>query len=130
MVPARHRRSRAGYPGPLGPGMGPSLDSALVSKAAKRERQKLNREAQRQYREALARRRRRLKLARNLVIIAVPLVALILVLDVFGGGDEEPPPRRNYAKAPEVTIDPARNYVATIETTMGTIIIQLDPKNA
>lgn len=106
-----------------------SLDSALVSKAAKRERQRLNREAQRQYRETLARRRRRLKLARNLTIVGVPVIALLLVFDVFGSAGPAAIKRR-YTSAPAMTIDPAKTYVASIETTEGTMVLSLDAKAA
>src|SRR3954447_2181234 len=37
---------------------------------------------------------------------------------------------RKYAAAPEMTIDPARKYTATIETSAGTMTAELFPKEA
>ncbi|MGH9001616.1 MAG: peptidylprolyl isomerase, partial [Acidimicrobiia bacterium] len=37
---------------------------------------------------------------------------------------------RTYDKAPEMTIDPAKKYTATMETSCGKIVIELDAKNA
>jgi cyclophilin family peptidyl-prolyl cis-trans isomerase len=99
-----------------------------VSKAAKRERQRLNRDAQRQYRETLARRRRRLRLARNLAIVAVPVAALIIVLNLSGSAPAEP--KRDFKAAPAMTIDQNKSYTATMVTSMGTIVIDLDAKSA
>ncbi|MGH9039156.1 MAG: peptidylprolyl isomerase [Acidimicrobiia bacterium] len=47
--------------------------------------------------------------------------------------DTEPTTKGNgktYDKAPEMTIDPAKKYTATMETTCGTIVIELDAENA
>jgi hypothetical protein len=52
-----------------------------VAKQAKRERQKLNREARRQAELAAARRRRQWRTGRTIAIFAVPLV---IVLILFG----------------------------------------------
>jgi cyclophilin family peptidyl-prolyl cis-trans isomerase len=38
--------------------------------------------------------------------------------------------RKHYDKPPEMKIDPAKTYVATIETTLGTIVAELNPKIA
>ncbi len=37
---------------------------------------------------------------------------------------------KQYSAAPSVSIDPAKNYTATIETTRGTIVVDLFPKDA
>ena len=47
--------------------------------------------------------------------------------------DTEPETKGNgktYDKAPEMTIDPAKNYTATMETSCGKLVIALDAKNA
>src|SRR3954454_5410921 len=37
---------------------------------------------------------------------------------------------KSYAAPPPMTIDPAKNYVATFETSRGTIVVDLFPKDA
>jgi peptidyl-prolyl cis-trans isomerase B (cyclophilin B) len=111
----------------------PSLDSAPVSKAAKRERQRQNREVHRQYQETLSRRRRQRRLLRNLAVVAVPVVVALVLVYGLGGSDDPSDaagPRRTYASAPAMQIDPAKTYVATMETSLGTIVMELDAKNA
>jgi cyclophilin family peptidyl-prolyl cis-trans isomerase len=47
--------------------------------------------------------------------------------------DTEPATKGNgktYEKAPEMTIDPAKKYTATMETSCGKMVIELDAKNA
>ncbi|MDQ3944218.1 MAG: peptidylprolyl isomerase [Actinomycetota bacterium] len=47
--------------------------------------------------------------------------------------DTEPPAKGNgktYDKAPDMTIDPAKNYTATMDTSCGKMVIELDAKNA
>jgi cyclophilin family peptidyl-prolyl cis-trans isomerase len=104
-----------------------------VSKANKRERQRQNREAQRQYQETLARRRRQMRLLRNLAIVVVPVVVVLVLVYGLGGDDdssEASGPRRTYSSAPAMTIDPTRTYVATMETSLGTVVMELDAQNA
>jgi cyclophilin family peptidyl-prolyl cis-trans isomerase len=47
--------------------------------------------------------------------------------------DTEPPAKGNgktYDKAPEMTIDPAKKYTATMNTSCGKMVIELDAKNS
>ena len=37
------------------------------------------------------------------------------------------PNQKKYSQAPEMSIDPSKRYTATMETTLGTIVISLDP---
>jgi cyclophilin family peptidyl-prolyl cis-trans isomerase len=112
-----------------------------VSKASKRERQRLNREARRQLEEQLARRRRTFKTARNFAIIAVPVLAVGVILAASSGGDDEkkaisdvscrnvataPAPKdTTFPQAPATAIDPAKTYTASVETNCGSFDIQL-----
>jgi len=88
---------------------------------------------------------------RAFLVVLIPVVvvfALVLVLrdgDEGGGGTrgaaapserctdrrpaKAPPPDVNQT-APPQTIDPSRTYVATIRTSCGTIVAELDPKQA
>src|ERR1041384_2517539 len=43
---------------------------------------------------------------------------------------EKKPMAKQYSAPPPMTIDPKKTYTATIETTAGTIKVELDPKNA
>jgi cyclophilin family peptidyl-prolyl cis-trans isomerase len=103
-----------------------------VSKAAKRERQRLNREARREAELAWMKRRRRLKAARNVGLLLLPLVVLFVVLQVVRDDDSTTaePIKRNYDEAPPLTIDPNRTYQATIDTSEGQIVVDLDPTAA
>ena len=73
-----------------------------MAKQAKRERQKLNREARRQAELAAARRRKQWRTGRTIAIFAVPLVILFVVLQLrsSGGGSE---PTRKFSKPPAQT---------------------------
>jgi peptidyl-prolyl cis-trans isomerase B (cyclophilin B) len=112
-----------------------------VSKAAKRERQRVNREARRQAELAWMKRRRRFKAARNVGLLLLPLVVLFVVLQVVRDDDQaagitcddvEAPA----AKTPEVTgpppmqIDPAVTYTAVLDTSCGNIEMTLDAASA
>ena len=37
------------------------------------------------------------------------------------------PNQKKYSQAPEMSIDPSKRYTASMETTLGTIVISLDP---
>ncbi|MGH8986906.1 MAG: peptidylprolyl isomerase, partial [Acidimicrobiia bacterium] len=108
-----------------------------MSKAAKRERQRLNREARREAELAWMKRRRRLKAARNVGLLLLPLVVLFVVLQVVRDDDKaagvtcadvEAPA----AKTPEVggppaiEIDPTTLYTAVLDTSCGNIEIAFD----
>ena len=41
--------------------------------------------------------------------------------------DGSAPKQQKFAEAPEMGIDPAKRYTATLETSMGTLVIALDP---
>ena len=119
------------------------LDCAAMSKSSKRERQRLNREARREYEIAVYRRRRRWRWVRRLSIVLIPALVAVLVFVVF---KEEKPPRaqvaaqkagcRYVAKKPKpkdttfeappaLQIDATKTYVATIETNCGSFTVQL-----
>jgi peptidylprolyl isomerase len=129
-----------------------------VSKAAKRERQRQNRVARREYEEALEKRRRFWRSARLFGLILIPIVALFVFLALRNNGDDDSvatsskdkattattvapgtatpgpvttvPPPANLPKPDGVTIDPDKTYTATIETNIGTIELSLDAANA
>lgn len=46
--------------------------------------------------------------------------------NTFPALDGSAPKQQKFAKAPEMGIDPAKRYTATIETTLGTLVIALD----
>ena len=101
------------------------LDSPAVAKQAKRERQKLNREARRQAELAAARRRKQWRTGRTIAIFGVPLVILFVVLQLrsSGGGSE---PTRKFSKPPAQTLKPDTTYTATIDTSEGKMTVNLD----
>lgn len=88
-----------------------------MSKAAKRERQRQNREARREAELAWMKRRRRLKAARNVGLLLLPLVILFVVLQIVGDDDSS---------------SEASNEggFATVSTSMGDIVFELDPEEA
>jgi peptidyl-prolyl cis-trans isomerase B (cyclophilin B) len=128
-----------------------------VSKAAKRERQRQNKVARREYQEALEKRRRFWKSARTFGLLLIPIVALFVFFALRNSGDDDTsssgndkktaattvapgtatptpvttvPPPANLPAPASVTIDPSKTYTATIETNIGTIELALDAKNA
>jgi peptidyl-prolyl cis-trans isomerase B (cyclophilin B) len=112
-----------------------------VSKASKRERQRVNREARRQAEQATEKRRQQLKLARNVLIVLVPLAGVFVVAQVLrdedkagAAGCEEvkaPDPKtQSFPSPPATVIDPAHLYTATIDTTCGKIEMLLDTAQA
>lgn len=118
----------------------PCLESRPVSKAAKRERQRQNRETRRQIEEAEEKRRKRFRTIRNFAIVLAPIVIIFIVLQVTGGGDGDSKddkadtktstPQRTFSSPPPMTIDPAKTYTATIDTSEGEMVIDLDAANA
>jgi cyclophilin family peptidyl-prolyl cis-trans isomerase len=95
-----------------------------VAKQAKRERQRLNREARRQAELAAARRRKQMRTGRTIAIFAVPLVVLFIVLQLRSSGGSEPD--REFSKRGEVTLKPDTLYTATIDTSEGKMVVDLD----
>jgi peptidyl-prolyl cis-trans isomerase B (cyclophilin B) len=126
MVPARPPGTRVG-----------SVDSAPVSKAAKRERQRLNREARKEIEDRIHKRRRTMRTVRGFAIFAVPVIILGVILSVTNNSSSSsssvscktvktPPAKAASLTAPPLTIDKNATYTATIQTTCGTITASLD----
>lgn len=128
-------------------GEGASVDSAAVSKANKRERQRVNREAARAARLAAEKRSRTLRSVRNFAIVAVIAAALIAVVALTSKKskpkakaaagtvtctDRTPPAAhpKSYAAPPPMSIDRAAAYTAQLETSCGTITVALDAQHA
>jgi cyclophilin family peptidyl-prolyl cis-trans isomerase len=109
-----------------------------VSKAAKRERQRQNRDLARARETALAKRRQRTKAARNAIIAAVLVFGVVLLINTFTGSKSKKKAttattsavQRTFSAPPATTIDPAKTYTATMATSEGTITLALDAKNA
>jgi peptidyl-prolyl cis-trans isomerase B (cyclophilin B) len=118
-----------------------------VSKASKRERQRLNREARREAELAWMKRRKRLKAVRNVGLLLLPLVALFIVLQVVRDDDSDsnanpldnitcadvdaPAPKTpEVAGPPALEIDPALQYTAVLDTSCGEIEMALDSATA
>jgi cyclophilin family peptidyl-prolyl cis-trans isomerase len=99
-----------------------------VAKQAKRERQRQNREARRQAELAAARRRKQWRTARTIGIFAVPLVVLFLVLQLRSSGGSEP--ERSFSKPPAQTLKSDTAYTATIDTSEGRMVVNLDAATA
>ena len=114
-----------------------------MSKQSKRDRQRENREARRQYEEQLARRRRMFKTARTLAFILVPVLAVGVFLSISSDDDstdgkenaavaagcraaKKPAPKSGDFTEPAPTItDLTKTYVATVDTSCGSFTIQL-----
>jgi peptidyl-prolyl cis-trans isomerase B (cyclophilin B) len=109
-----------------------------VSKASKRERQRLNREARREYEERAAKRRRAMRTGRRFAILGLPVVVVLVVLAVSGGGGSSsagavtcqstatPPAKSPHLSAPAQGVSTTVTYQASIRTTCGTIQLALD----
>jgi cyclophilin family peptidyl-prolyl cis-trans isomerase len=113
MVPARPPGTRVG-----------SVDSRPVSKAAKRERQRLNRETRREIEERIQKRRRTMRTVRNFAIVAVPVLIVGVILSVTNSSSSSS--SRSFSSAPPLTINSAHTYTATIGTTKGAVVVALD----
>ena len=99
-----------------------------MSKAAKRERQRVNREARRQAEEQWLKRRRMFRVARNVAIPIVLVIAAAVVFSVIRGDDDG---GSNGEEAfPPMEIDSSATYEAVMDTTAGTITIELDASAA
>jgi len=95
-----------------------------VAKQAKRERQRLNRETRRQAELAASRRRKQWRTGRTIAIFAVPLVIVFVVLQLRSSGGSEP--SRKFSKPPAQTLKPDTTYTATIDTSEGKMVVNLD----
>jgi cyclophilin family peptidyl-prolyl cis-trans isomerase len=118
-----------------------------VSKAAKRERQRLNRESRREQELIAAKRSRTWRTVRLFLLLLLPIVLIFIALQVFGGDDDNggddtasevtcdevaaPEPKdESFPAAPETTIDRSQLYVAEVRTNCGTFEIALDTQGA
>ncbi len=110
---------------------GPSIDSPAVPKANKRERQRQNKEARRSAMQEAEKRRRRNRTIRNAGLLLIPLVIIFVILQLTNSDDSSSKSstndiKRTYSKAPAQKIDPAATYTATIDTSEGAIVVNLD----
>lgn len=128
---------------------------AQSSKAAKRERQRQNRAMKLEQQAAAEKKRKFWRSAGGFAVIAVVVIGgFFLIQWLSGGGDSSSSssdksgttqasgkgsdssttittlPAKASLPKPEMTIDPSKKYTATIETTEGTIVIDLDAANA
>jgi cyclophilin family peptidyl-prolyl cis-trans isomerase len=118
---------------------------AQSNRAAKRERQRQNRAAKIEAQAAAEKKRRFWRSAGGFVLIAVIAIGGFFLLRAVTGDDDSgsssadtTQPRNDGSStpttlpakaplpAPEMTIDPAKTYTATMETSEGTIVIALD----
>jgi cyclophilin family peptidyl-prolyl cis-trans isomerase len=117
---------------------------AQSNKVAKRERQRQNRAAKIEAQAAAEKKRRFWRSAGGFVLIAVIAIGGFFLLRAVTGDDDSgsssantTQPRNDQSSAttlpakaplaaPEMTIDPAKTYTATMETSEGTIVIALD----
>lgn len=114
-----------------------------MSKAKKRERQRENRERAREERERLIRRDKQKRAALSLVV-ALAIVAAAYGIFVLVKGDDEKKAaapkcstttptttaKNTTQQIPAMTIDPAKQYTATMVTSCGTMEIALDAETA
>jgi len=77
-------------------------------------------------------RRKRNRTIRNVGLLLVPLVIIFVVLQLTNSDDSSgsksttSTTKATFSKAPEQTIDPTATYTATLDTSEGTIVIDLD----
>jgi cyclophilin family peptidyl-prolyl cis-trans isomerase len=101
-----------------------------VSKAAKRERQRQNRELARAREQALVKRRQRTKTARNVIIAAVVVVGIAFLINALQGGGKSKKKAATTTTTAALSIDVNKTYTATMDTSEGKIVVKLDAKNA
>jgi cyclophilin family peptidyl-prolyl cis-trans isomerase len=131
-----------------------------MSKADKRARKRQNQALAAQQRQALAQKARRKRYIQWGAIAVVAIVVVVAVVAFTGGGSSKskaspttlattptsttpvtaagctvaaPTKHGNgqtYKSAPAMTIDPKKTYTATINTTCGTMVADLDAKNS
>ena len=68
-----------------------------------------------------------MKAVRGLLFLLAPVAVIAIIIAVTGGEDA---PTRSYSEPPKMTIDTNKSYTATIETDLGNIVAELDPKTA
>lgn len=110
-----------------------------MSKAAKRERQKENRERARIERERMLKRERQTKTLRALAFLLGPIIAVLVIITLVSGGKDKnvaaasrcgkpvAKPTRTFAAPPPQTIDPNATYTAIMCTSEGDITLALEP---
>ncbi len=108
-----------------------------MSKAAKRERQKQNRELARVERERMLKRQRQMKTLRTLLLLLAPIVVIAVIISLVNGGSSSDTkksapkaPTRTFAAPPPMTIDTTAKYTATMKTSEGTVTMDLDAATA
>jgi len=94
-----------------------------VPKATKRERQRQNRDARREAMLEAEKKHKRMRTARNIGLLLVPLVILFVILQLTNSNDSS---NKSSSKAPAMTIDTKATYTATLDTSEGTIVVGLD----
>jgi cyclophilin family peptidyl-prolyl cis-trans isomerase len=105
-----------------------------VPKATKRERQRQNRDARRVEVMEAEKRHKRNKTLRNLGLVLIPIVVVLVIVSLTNREDDndtrasnnQDETARSFDEAPPQTIDPTAQYTATIETSEGTIVVDLD----
>ena len=109
-----------------------------MSKSDKRERQKQNRAEAQAAREAAEKRTRRNRTYRNLAFVLLPVIAIFAWSQFRSSkSDSSNKPTTTTAKSTSTskpttstTIDPNKQYTATMRTSKGTIVLALDAKDA
>ena len=113
-----------------------------MGKADKRERQKQNRAAANEAQLVALKRKRRNRSLRNLALLLLPVLAIFAWSQFRSNRSDsgqntpkssttaKPVKKNTNQKAPVLTLDPTKKYTATMETTDGTMVIELDAKNA
>jgi cyclophilin family peptidyl-prolyl cis-trans isomerase len=121
-----------------------------VSKANKRERQRQNRELAKVERDRLIKRDRRMRTLRSLLFVLIPVAVIFVVIYFLNRDDNSKgtisaldkiqcrdvpkskkiPKKDTSQTAPAQTIDPAKTYTATMDTSCGAITLQLDAATA
>lgn len=116
-----------------------------MSKAAKRERQRLNREARRESELAAAKRR---QMTRRILTIGLPILLIFGIIFVVSNLRKDDKKNSNSSPTsttpaaapatgectlpamPELQIDPSKSYAASVQTSEGAFEIALDSKQA
>ena len=113
-----------------------------MSKSDKRERQKQNRAQAQAAKEAAEKRVRRNRTYRNLAFVLLPVVAIFAWTQFRASGDGDgstststgptstTAPTSTTEPTTSTTVDPNKQYTATMKTSKGTIVLSLDAKQA
>jgi cyclophilin family peptidyl-prolyl cis-trans isomerase len=93
----------------------------------------MNREARREAEIAAEKRSKMWKNLRNVALLLIPVAIAFVLFQVLRDDDSSADEDNNdneQTEAPAFTIDPAKTYTATIDTSMGTIAVDLDAEAA